>query len=139
MKGKTIHEMNVGDFASRSLTITDSHVTLFAGITGDFNPVHVDEVAASNSMFQQRIAHGMLTGSLFSTLLGTTLPGEGSIYLGQDLKFLKPVFINDTITATVTVKELITEKNRVLFETTAINQHGDVVVRGVATILPPKE
>lgn len=139
MKGKSIQELTLGESVSRSLTITETYVALFAGITGDFNPVHVDEVAASNSMFKRRVAHGMLTGSLFSTILGTSLPGEGTIYLGQELKFLKPVFINDTITSTVTVKEIILEKGRVILETTATNQNGEIVIAGTASVIPPKE
>lgn len=138
MRGKTINEMKIGDTASVSKTITDANITLFAGITGDFNPVHINEEYAKETMFGQRIAHGMLAGSLFSTVLGTQLPGEGCIYLGQDLKFTKPVFLGDTITATVTVTELIPEKNRVILETIATNQRHEVVVKGSATLMPVK-
>ena len=80
----------------------------------------------------------MLVASLFSTVLGTELPGPGSIYLGQDARFVKPVKLNDTITATVSVSEIILEKNRILLETIAYNQSGEIVVKGVATIMPPK-
>ena len=138
MKGKTIQELNVGDLASWSKTIVDADILSFATVTGDFNPVHIDEEFAKQTMFEQRIAHGMLSGSLFSTVLGTQLPGEGSIYLSQDLKFRKPVFINDTITATCTVKEILLEKNRVVMDTTAVNQHGDIVVTGIAVLMPTK-
>jgi len=139
MQGRTISEMNVGDSASTSLTITESHVVLFAGIIGDFNPVHLDDVAAKNSQFKGRISHGMLVGSLFSSILGMQLPGVGTIYLSQELKFIKPVYLNDTITATITIKEIVAEKNRVIFDTTATNQNGDAVVVGSATVMPPKE
>ena len=139
MKGKTITEMQVGDNASCSLTITEAQIALFAGVTGDFNPVHLDDEYAKASFFKARISHGMLVGSLFSAVLANQLPGNGTIYLGQDFRFLKPAYIGDTITATVTVKELIMEKNRVLLDTIATNQNGDVVISGVATVMPPKE
>ena len=138
MKGKTIHELKVGDSASFAKTVTDADVKMFAGITGDFNPVHINKEFAKETMFKDRIAHGMLVGSLFSTILGTQLPGEGAIYVGQELKFTKPVYIEDTITATVTVSEVIVEKNRVVLETIATNQSGDVVVKGSATLMPTR-
>ncbi len=138
MKGKTIHDMNIGDTASFSKTITDFDVKMFAGITGDFNPVHVNKEHAKDTMFKDRIAHGMLIASLFSTVFGTQIPGEGCIYISQDLKFTKPVYLEDTITATVTVTELDVEKNRVVLETIAINQNGDAVVKGFAKLMPTK-
>lgn len=138
MKGKTVHEMKIGDSASFSKTITDFDVKMFAGITGDFNPVHIDKEFAKNTLFKDRIAHGMLVSSLFSTVLGTQLPGEGAIYAGQELKFTKPVYLEDTITATVTVTELDVEKNRVVLETIATNQNGDVVIKGFARLMPTK-
>ena len=138
MKGRNITQLNVGDRAEFTKTVTAHDVVLFAGVSGDHNPVHLDETYAQNTMFKTRIAHGMLVGSLFSTVLGTELPGEGTIYLGQDLKFLRPVFLDDVITATVTVSELVTEKNRVRLETVATNQRGEVVVTGSALVMPPK-
>lgn len=138
MKGKTINEMNIGDSASFSKTITDADVKMFAGITGDFNPVHINKEFAKETMFKDRIAHGMLVASLFSTVLGTQLPGEGAIYVGQEVKFTKPVYLEDTITATVTVSELNIEKNRVVLDTIATNQNGDVVIKGSATLMPTK-
>lgn len=138
MKGKTIHEMKIGDSASFSKTITDFDVKMFAGITGDFNPVHINKEFAKETMFKDRIAHGMLVASLFSTILGTQLPGEGAIYAGQELKFTKPVYLDDTITATVTVSELDVEKNRVTLETIATNQNGEVVIKGFAKLMPTK-
>jgi 3-hydroxybutyryl-CoA dehydratase len=138
MKGKTVHEMKIGDSSSFSKTITDFDVKMFAGITGDFNPVHIDKEFAKNTMFKDRIAHGMLAASLFSTVLGTQLPGEGAIYTGQELKFTKPVYLEDTITATVTVTELDVEKNRVVLETIATNQNGEVVIKGFAKLMPAK-
>lgn len=138
MKGKTVHEMKIGDSASFSKTITDFDVKMFAGITGDFNPVHIDKEFAKNTPFKDRIAHGMLVASLFSTVFGTQLPGEGAIYTGQELKFTKPVYLEDTITATVTVTELDVEKNRVVLETIATNQNGEVVIKGFAKLMPAK-
>ncbi len=139
MQGKTIDELHVGDQASFSKTISETDVYLYAGITGDFNPAHVDEVYAQSTAFKTRIAHGMLTAGLISNLLGTRLPGPGSIYMSQSLKFLAPVIIGDTITATVEVIDIITEKKRVLMKTTCVNQEGTVVVDGEAMISPPRE
>ena len=135
---KTIDKINVGDSASVSKTITETDVYLFAGITGDLNPAHVNEEASSKTMFGGRIAHGMLSAGLISTVLGMYLPGPGTIYLGQELKFTKPVRFGDTVTATATVVEKIDEKNIVKLETIATNQKGEVVIKGMATVMPPK-
>ena len=138
MVGKTIKSLRVGDVAFYEKTITDADVVLFANVTGDKNPVHIDEDYAKKSIFEKRICHGGLVSALFSTVLGTTLPGEGTIYLGQDSKFIKPVYLNDTIKAMVEVSEIIESKNRVILKTTAYNQNGDIVVVGKATVMPPK-
>lgn len=138
MKGKTIHELKVGDQASFEKTITETDVTLYAGISGDLNPAHINEVASQNSMFKGRIVHGMLTAGLISAVLGMQLPGPGTIYLGQELKFLAPVRFNDTIKATVEVIEVNQEKNRVKLSTVCTNQEGVTVLSGVATVMPPK-
>jgi len=135
MKGMTLNEIEVGLSASYSKTITETDVYLFAGITGDSNPVHVNEVYAKDSVFKGRVVHGMLTASFISTVLGTHLPGPGSIYAKQDIKFLAPVFFNDTITATVTVKEKIEEKSRVILSCKVTNQDGVDVVAGEAVII----
>lgn len=139
MKGKTLQELNIGDNASFSKTITESDVYLYAGITGDFNPAHINEQVAKEGIFKERIAHGMLTAGLISAVLGVHLPGPGSIYLGQTLKFTAPVRFNDTITATVTVKEKKEEKNIVILETICTNQNEEMVLKGEATIMPPKK
>ena len=139
MTGKTIDELKVGDQASFSKTITETDVYLYDGITGDFNPAHVDEVYAQSTAFKTRIAHGMLTAGLISNLLGTQLPGPGSIYMSQSLRFLAPVTIGDTITATVEIIEILTEKKRVILKTTCVNQEGTVVVDGEALISPPRK
>lgn len=139
MKGITISEMKVGDSASFTKTISEHDVYTYAGVSGDFNPAHVNEVEAQKGMFGKRIAHGMLSAGFISTVLGTQLPGPGTIYMGQELRFTKPVFFGDTITATVTVAELIPEKNRAILDTVCTNQNGDVVIKGKATVMPPKE
>lgn len=135
---KTIDKISLGDSASVSKTITETDVYLFAGITGDLNPAHVNETASANTMFKGRIAHGMLSAGLISAVLGMYLPGPGTIYLGQELKFTKPVRFGDTITATATVVEKLDEKNIIKLETICTNQNGDVVIKGMATVMPPK-
>ncbi|HIS97139.1 MAG TPA: MaoC family dehydratase [Candidatus Scatomorpha pullistercoris] len=139
MKGITISEMQVGDSASFTKTVSEHDVYTYAGVSGDFNPAHVNEVEAQKGMFGKRIAHGMLSAGFISTVLGTQLPGPGTIYMGQELRFTKPVFFGDTITATVTVVELIPEKNRAILDTVCTNQNGEVVIKGKATVMPPKD
>ena len=134
----TIQEMKIGDHASVTKTVSETDVYLFAGITGDLNPAHTNELAASKTMFKTRIAHGMLGAGFISAVLGMYLPGPGTIYMGQELKFTKPVHIGDTVTATATVEEIILEKNRVILDTTVVNQDGEVVIKGKATVMPPK-
>ena len=135
----TIQELKIGDSASMAKTISEADVYLFAGITGDHNPAHVNEHASSQTPFGGRIAHGILSAGLISAVLAMKLPGPGTIYLGQDLKFTKPVRFGDTVTATCTVTELIPEKNIVKLDTTCTNQKGEVVIKGMATVMPPKE
>lgn len=139
MKGITISEMKLGDSASFTKTVSEHDVFTYAGVSGDFNPAHVNEVEAQKGMFGKRIAHGMLSAGFISTVLGTQLPGPGTIYMGQELRFTKPVFFGDTITATVTVAELIPEKNRAILDTVCTNQNGEVVIKGKATVMPPKD
>jgi len=137
--GKFIHELNIGDSAQLSKIITESDIELFARATGDFNPVHLDQAYAEKTMFKGRIAHGLLSVGLLSTVLGNILPGHGTIYLSQEVKFLAPVRIGDTITARVEVIELIPAKNRAKFRTTCLNQDGKIVVDGIAWAMPPKK
>ena len=134
----TIQEMKIGDHASVTKTVSETDVYLFAGITGDLNPAHTNEVAASKTMFKTRIAHGMLGAGFISAVFGMYLPGPGTIYMGQELKFTKPVHIGDTVTATATVEEIILDKNRVILDTTVVNQDGEIVIKGKATVMPPK-
>lgn len=138
MNGLTIQQLSVGQSAATTKTIGESDVYLFAGITGDLNPAHTNEVSASQTMFGGRIAHGILTAGLISAVIGMQLPGPGTIYVGQELKFLAPVHIGDTITATVTVKELNPEKNRAILDTVCVNQDGKTVIAGEAKVMPPK-
>lgn len=137
MTGYTIDELVIGQRATTSKTISEYDVYGFAGITGDFNPAHVDEVYAQSSPFKKRIAHGFLSVGFISALLGTQLPGPGTIYLGQDVKFSKPVYFGDTITTTVTIEKLVPEKNIVTLQTVCTNQQDQVVVTGTATVLAP--
>lgn len=135
--GKTFDQLEIGDSASFTKTLSETDVYLFAGITGDMNPAHVDAVSAAQGMFKQRIAHGMLSGSFISTVLAMQLPGPGTIYVGQNLQFRGPVFIGDTITAKVECTEK-TERGWAKFKTTVTNQDGKLVVDGDATVIPPK-
>src|SRR6185369_5707746 len=126
--------MKVGDSAEITKTIEQSDIDAFARVTGDHNPVHVDEEFAKTTRFGRRIAHGMLTASLISSVLASKLPGEGSVYLGQTLQFVAPVFPGDEITARVTVREIREDKPILKLETLCLNQRGDVVIRGEATV-----
>ena len=138
MIGKTIKELNVGETAQVGKTISESDVYLYAGITGDFNPAHINESYAQGTFFKTRIAHGMLTAGLISNVLANRLPGPGTIYLRQELNFLAPVGIGDTITACVEIVEIIADKNRVRLKTECINQDGTKVIDGEAIVSPPK-
>ena len=136
--GKSIDQIKVGDTAEFAKTVTETDIYLYAGITGDFNPAHVNEVYAKNTFFKTRIAHGMLTAGFISAIIANQLPGPGTIYLKQDLSFLAPVHIGDTITGRVEVMELIPEKNRVRLKTTCSNQDGVIVISGEGLVSPPK-
>lgn len=138
MRGKTIEELNIGDAASFEKTITETDIYLYAGITGDLNPAHINQKEAEKSIFKGRIAHGMLSAGLISAALGMHLPGPGTIYLSQELKFMAPVKIGDTVKAEVEVIEIIMDKKRVKLRTTCTNQEGTIVIDGVATVMPPR-
>ena len=137
-QGKSIDELKIGDSAQISKTITEKDITEFAKVNGDFNPVHLDQAYAEKTIFKGRIAHGLLSVGLLSNVLGNILPGQGTIYLSQEVKFLVPVKIGDTITAKVEVMELNPEKNRAKFRTTCVNQEGQIVVDGTAWAMPPR-
>jgi 3-hydroxybutyryl-CoA dehydratase len=138
MKGKTIDELSLGERARVEKTISEADVYLYAGITGDLNPAHVNAVEAEKGLFKKRVAHGMLTAGLISAVLGTQLPGPGCIYLGQTLKFTKPVFFGDTIRAEAVVTEILAEKNICRLSTVCTNQRGETVIEGTATVMPAK-
>ena len=128
----------VGQSARTAKTISESDVYLFAGITGDMNPMHINVQHAKDTRFQNRIAHGILSAGLISAVLGMQLPGPGCIYLGQQLKFLRPVYIGDTITAEATITAIDREKNRVVLSTVCTNQKDEAVITGEATMLLPE-
>lgn len=136
--GYTINELEIGQKASFSKTITETDIYLFAGVTGDINPAHVNEQYASNTFFKGRIAHGMLSAGLVSAVLGMQLPGPGTIYMGQTLAFTAPVYPGDTITAMAEVSALNLEKNVVKLKTVCVNQDGKTVLDGEATVKAPK-
>jgi 3-hydroxybutyryl-CoA dehydratase len=138
MPGKTVDELNVGDSAEFTKTVSEADIYMYAGVTGDVNPAHIDEVYAGKTFFKTRIAHGMLLAGFISTVLGNRLPGHGTIYMKQELNFLGPVRIGDTVTARVEVVEIENEKNRVKLRTTCVNQDGTTVVDGEALVSPPK-
>lgn len=136
--GKSIDKLQVGDVAEFAKTISETDIYLYAGITGDFNPAHVNEAYAKNTFFKTRIAHGMLTAGLISAVIANQLPGPGTIYLKQELNFLAPVHMGDTITGRVEVIEINAEKNRVRLKTTCSNQDGVMVISGEGIVSPPK-
>ena len=138
MIGKTIGELKIGDAAEFGKTVTESDIYLYAGVTGDFNPAHLNEEYAKKTFFKTRIAQGMLTAGFVSGLLGVGLPGPGTVYIRQELDFLAPVHIGDTITARVEVLEIMDDKNRVRVRTSCTNQDGIRVLDGEAIVSPPK-
>jgi 3-hydroxybutyryl-CoA dehydratase len=132
-------DLQPGQSATHSKTVTEADVVLFAGVTGDFNPAHLDQVYAEKSRFGGRIAHGMLSAGFISAALAMRLPGPGTIYLSQSLRFLRPVHIGDTVTARVEVAELFPAKRRVRLLTTCANQDGEALVDGEAMVMVPEE
>ena len=136
MQGYSIDTLRVGDSESLGKTITDADIVLFAGVSCDTNPVHVDDEYAAGTRFGGRIAHGMLSASLISAAIANRLPGPGTIYLGQSLRFLAPVRPGDTVTATVTVKEINSEKRRATLSTVCTVE-GVAVIEGEAQVLVP--
>tara|TARA_Y100000589_G_scaffold204856_1_gene193274 strand:- start:319 stop:960 length:642 start_codon:yes stop_codon:yes gene_type:complete len=138
LENLTYDELNEGDTATFTRTLTEDELILFAAVSGDVNPVHLDKEFAAHSMFKERIAHGMWSGSLISAALATVMPGPGTIYLEQSLAFKRPVKLDDTIT--VTLKVLRKEpKNRLLVECDVRNQNGQQVVAGEARVIAPTE
>jgi len=139
IENRTFDEIAIGESASLSRTLTKDDIALFAVISGDVNPAHLDEPYAEHSMFHRIIGHGMWGGALVSAALGTRLPGPGTIYVGQDLRFRKPVGLGDTITVTVTAKEKRPDKHIVIFDCRCVNQSGEEVITGTAVTMAPTE
>jgi 3-hydroxybutyryl-CoA dehydratase len=138
MEGKTISELQIGQTEQMTKTVSESDVYLFAGITGDLNPAHVNEVYAKGTKFNGRIVHGMLLGGFISAVIAMRLPGPGTIYMGQTLNFKAPVALGDTVTATVKVIDIDLEKKRARLETVCSIQDGTVVLDGEALVSPPR-
>jgi phosphate acetyltransferase len=139
LENRTYDQIKFGDTASLERTVTENDIELFALVSGDVNPAHLDAEFAAKDIFGKPVAHGMWTASLVSAVLGTTLPGPGCIYLGQTIAFTKPVFPGDTVTATVTVLEKQDKKRLVRLETVCTNQDGETVLIGEATVIAPKD
>jgi len=124
----------IGDTATVSKTITDDDIRLFADLVGDHNSIHLDEEFARKSRFGRRVAHGMLSAALISTVIGNELPGPGTVYLGQTFQFVAPVFPGDTVTARVTITKIREDKPIVTLETICLNQHDETVIKGEAVV-----
>lgn len=135
--GMSLEDIKVGMSASYSQTISDADVKRFAGLSGDNNPVHMSDDYAGESRFGKRIAHGLMSASFFSALFGTRIPGPGCVYVSQSLAFKRPVYIGDTVTATVTVKSIDINKQRIFFETVC-KVRNKVVIDGEAEIFMPQ-
>jgi 3-hydroxybutyryl-CoA dehydratase len=128
-------KIKVGDTASTTRTVTDGDVQAFAELSGDHNPIHLDDGFAGTTRFGRRIAHGMFGASLISAVIGNELPGTGSIYLSQTLRFLAPVYLGDTVTARVTVTKIRDHKPIATLETICENQRGETVIKGEAVVM----
>ena len=139
IENRTFDEIAVGDSASSERTLTPEDIDLFAVVSGDVNPAHMDPAYAETDLFHKIIAHGMWGGALISAVFGTRLPGPGTIYLSQDLHFRAPVAIGDTITTTVTAREKKPEKHRIIFDCVCTNQDGHAVITGTAEVQAPTE
>jgi acyl dehydratase len=138
LENRTYDELNLGDSARFSHQVEERDLLLFAAVSGDVNPVHLDEEFAAATPFKGRIAHGMFSGALISAAVALELPGPGTIYIGQEMSFLRPVRLGDTVTVELEILEKL-PKNRVRIATRVLNQDGKKVVDGVATIMAPVE
>jgi acyl dehydratase len=136
MTGLTMEEVAVGDVAEVTHTVTAETIREFVAASGDDNPIHSDAAFAASTRFGRIIAPGMLTGSFVSGVIGTRLPGPGTIYLSQNFRFLRPVYIGDRVTARVEVAERVPERNRLRLRTTCVNQDGEGLLEGEAWVLP---
>jgi acyl dehydratase len=139
IENRTYDEIRVGDSAAVARTLTMQDIQLFAIVSGDVNPAHLDDDWARSSLFGEVIGHGLWGGALISSVLGNELPGPGTIYVSQSLRFSRPVKVGDTLTVTVTCTRKVDEKKRVVFECLCANQHGKTVISGEAEVLAPTE
>ena len=139
IENKTFDEIEVGQTAELVRTVKRQDIELFAVMSGDVNPAHVDEEFARSDLFHKVIAHGMWGGALISAVLGTELPGPGTIYLNQSLSFRRPVGLGDTVTVRVTVREKKPENKRLVFDCVCVNQDGETVIKGEAEVIAPTE
>jgi 3-hydroxybutyryl-CoA dehydratase len=138
LENLTYDDLNIGDSATYSRTLTEEELILFAAVSGDVNPLHLDSQFASRTIFKERIAHGMWSGALISAALATVMPGPGTIYLEQTLKFKAPVKLQDVLLVRLTVSEKLS-KGRVVFDCLVTNQAGDVVVEGQSKVIAPTD
>ena len=139
IENRTFDELRPGDRASLFRKLTYKDIEVFAIMSGDVNPAHVDQEFAKSDMFHKVVAHGMWGGALISTVLGTELPGPGTIYLSQSLRFHRPIGVGDTITVTVIVARKIEESCRVILDCREVNQKGEEVIAGTAEVIAPAE
>ena len=137
LENKTFDEISVGDSDSLTRTLTEKDIQIFAILSGDINPAHVDVEYAQSDLFHKIVGHGMWSAALISTVLGTQLPGPGTIYVGQSIEFKKPVAIGDTLTVKLTVIEKVAGKNRIMFDCKCTNQDDQVVMQGKAEVVAP--
>lgn len=139
IENRTFDEIAIGESAEMQRTLATEDIEMFAAVSGDVNPAHMDSEYAEHSMFHHIIAHGMWGGALISAVLGTKLPGPGTIYLGQSLRFRRPVSVGDTITTRVTVTEKTPDNHRMTLHCQCLNQHGEEVIIGEAEVIAPQE
>ena len=137
IENRTFDEIKLGETASLMRTLSKEDIELFAIMSGDVNPTHVDKEYARSDTFHKIVAHGMWGATLISTLLGTKLPGPGTVYCDQTLSFQQQVTVGDTITVSITVRDKETESHKIILDCQGVNQHGDVVISGTATVLAP--
>lgn len=139
MKSYTIQELRKGLTVQEEFPVTEQMGIEFAGVSGDTNPVHLNQDYAAATRFGAKIAHGMLIGSFISNVIGTRMPGEGSIYMKQEMTFLRPVYYGDRVTVEVAVKALQKDRNRAVLSTDCYNQKGEKVLAGEALVMPKEE
>lgn len=132
MEKKDLSSLKIGDFARKSVVITEKMIQQYAELSGDYNALHFDDSFAKETIFGKRIAHGGITASIISSLLGNDLPGNGCVFINQTLQYRKPLYVGDVATGEVIVRKIIPEKNRVLMDSVVYNQLGDIVLEGTA-------